>query len=581
MWWVIKLQLKTSKLYFAWNAFYSIYDGVDSVLLIYIGAKFISSVTDVAIKGSNPREVYKWLILSLILQILSLLLRNMQRIFEKRFQQTMELTVNQLMINKIYDLSQEQFENEVFNTKLALARDSVLSMWRIFSEISFATSSVIRFIGSIGAIVVVAPVIGLVIIITVIPVSLLKMKQNRAYESAYKKSEPYDRVAYRSRWMLIDPSSMSEIRLMNGFKYLLNTWRTNLKKSQDITFATDKKMIKIDLFTDIFEPLVAFVANLYFLRLLIAGGIGLDRFIFVRGLLDQAGNSATSIATSFERLHEMSINLRNFNEVYETPPAIPNGKMRAQRPLSIEFKNVSFAYPGTDVLVLEDISFVIVPGSKLALVGENGAGKSTLLKLLLRQYLPTKGQITINGIDIKDIEQESYYAALSNLSQDFLIVSHLTIKDNLLMGISDDVSDKEVSEITDMVGASSFIHKLPHKLDQRLDTSFDDGTVLSGGQMQRLGVARALLCGGDIMILDEPTSAIDAKAEYMIFNNIYKAHAHKTTLIVSHRFSTVRRAEKIIVMEDGKITEYGSHEELLKHGKLYKEMFEAQAEGYK
>jgi ATP-binding cassette subfamily B protein len=199
---------------------------------------------------------------------------------------------------------------------------------------------------------------------------------------------------------------------------------------------------------------------------------------------------------------------------------------------------------------------------------------------LLRQYLPTQGRITVNGVELQDVEQQSYYEAISNLSQDFLMISHLTIRDNLLLGVERNVSDKEIETATAMVGADGFIAKLAHQYKQRLDPSFSDGTGFSGGQSQRLGVARSILRDGDLMILDEPTSAIDAKAEYMIFNNIYKNHGEKTTLIVSHRFSTVRKADKIIVMENGKITEYGSHQELLRHGGLYKEMFETQAEGY-
>jgi ATP-binding cassette subfamily B protein len=214
-------------------------------------------------------------------------------------------------------------------------------------------------------------------------------------------------------------------------------------------------------------------------------------------------------------------------------------------------------------------------------VGENGAGKTTLIKLLLRQYAPSSGEILVNGIRIQDLQQDAYYRFISNLSQDFLMVNHLTIRDNLLMGLGHQSSDKDIQQALELAGADTIIKNLEHALEQRLDPSFADGTGLSGGQNQRLGVARALLRGGDLMILDEPTSAIDAKAEYSIFNNIYKYHGTRTTLIVSHRFSTVRKAEKIIVMDGGKITEYGSHKELIEYGGLYKEMFETQAEGYR
>ena len=265
-----------------------------------------------------------------------------------------------------------------------------------------------------------------------------------------------------------------------------------MKKSQDMVYENDKRLAKLDIATEAIQPLVSFGANVHFFWLLLAGSIGLDRFIFLRGMLEQAGSGASQLAGSVQRLHELSINLQNFSEIYDTLPAIPNGHVDVHRPLTIEFKNVSFAYPGADQLVLDDVSFLIAPGSKLALVGENGAGKTTLIKLLLRQYLPTKGTITINGADIRDINQESYYSAISNLSQEFLIVQHLSIKDNLVMGLNQEPSDEEIYKTTDLVEATEFIQKLSHKLNTRLDTSFDDGTNLSGGQKQRLGVARAL-----------------------------------------------------------------------------------------
>lgn len=579
--WITKLQWKTSRPYFGWGIFNSIVSGLRPIAQAYALAKLLASVSSAALQNGDSRSVYLWLLVLLAIELVNQFITNIDRVARNRFQQKMDLVTNEQFFIKMYELSQEQFDDEEFNTKLDRARDSLHQIWRLLDEISWVASSLISFIGSIAAILVVAPLIGAIIILTVVPIALLQVKQNKLREAVYKKIEPFDRVAYRSRWMLIDPSFMPEIRLMNAFKKMIASWRVNMKKSQDMIYVNDKRMVKFDVGAEAAQPLVSFGANVYFFRLLLAGTIGLDRFIFLRGMLEQASSGATQVANSVQRLHELSINLQNFSEIYDTPPAIPNGNVEVHRPLTIEFKNISFTYPGTNQSVINDVSFVIAPGSKLALVGENGAGKTTLIKLLLRQYLPTKGTITINGTDIRDIKQESYYSAISNLSQEFLIVQHLSIKDNLVMGLDSDPSDNEIYKITDLVDATEFMQKLPHKLNTRLDTSFDGGTNLSGGQKQRLGVARALLRNGDIMILDEPTSAIDAKAEYTIFNNIYKSHAGKTTLIVSHRFSTVRKADKIIVMEQGKITEYGSHEDLLKHGGLYKEMFEAQAEGYK
>jgi ATP-binding cassette, subfamily B, bacterial len=579
--WVMKLQFNSARLAFVLNSIYYLYDGLVSIVFAYISAKLITSVTEVALQGAEPNSVYIWFISLFGLSILTNILGSINRVVESRIEQKVEITTSEIYFKKMYSLSQEQFDDETFNVKLARGREGLMDLNRVTRELNWTMSSFVRFISAIIAITVVAPILGLIVTIVAIPVAAVGIKQNKIREKMYKDTESIDRISYRSRWLLVDPNSMPEVRLVNGFKSLVNSWKTNTVKTNDMYFETDKKLFKYDFVEDVAQPIIEVLANVYFFRLLLVGTIGLDRFIFLRGVLEQAGSSAISLANSVNRLHEMSINLGNFEEIYNTKPTIPDGKIIADAPLTIEFKNVSFTYPGTTESVLDNISMIIVPGSKLALVGENGAGKSTLIKLLLRQYLPTGGHILVNGTDIRDIKTESYYNALSILSQNFMTVQHLTIKENLLFGLNSNKADKEIYDALELVDAQKFVAKLPNKLNQRLDNSFDDGTDLSGGQIQRLGVARALLRKGDLMILDEPTSAIDAKGEFSIFNNIYKEHAGRTTLIVSHRFSTVRKADMIVVMNNKTIEEYGSHEDLMKYGGLYKEMFELQAEGYK
>ncbi|MCA9348776.1 ABC transporter ATP-binding protein [Candidatus Saccharibacteria bacterium] len=579
--WILKLQWRTSRLLIIWNTIYSLLIGVRPLFTAYVLAKLLAGVSQAALQGASPNQVYFWLAITLADELVFMTIANLNRLASTRYEQKIDLVLNEQFFLKMYELSQEQFDNQEFNTKLDRARDSLNQVWRILNEVSWTTSAMIGFVGSMLAILLVSPVVGVIILLTVIPIAILQIRQNKQREEVYKKIEPIDRVAFRSRWMLIDPNYMPEIRLMNAFKNMISSWKVNTKKYQSALYENDKKIAKFDAAVDSVQPIISFGANIYFFKLLLANTIGLDRFMFLRGMLSQASSGAIQTANSIQRLHQLTINLHNFSEVYETLPAIPDGNTTVKSPLTVEFRHVSFAYPGSTTKVLDDVSFLIVPGSKLAVVGENGAGKSTLIKLLLRQYLPTSGSIHVNGVDIREVKLKSYYAAISNLSQEFLMVQHMSVRENLVMGLDREPTTQAIYKTTDLVNATDFIQKLPHGLDSRLDPSFDDGTNLSGGQKQRLGVARALLRNGDIMILDEPTSAIDAKAEYAIFNNIYKSHADKTTLIVSHRFSTVRKADSIIVMENGRITEYGSHDELLKHDGLYKEMFEVQAEGYK
>ncbi len=580
IWWLLKEQLAVSRLFFAWKIIYSIYEGLSSLAVVYITAQLISSITKVAFAQGTSGEVYTWLAVLLVVEIFMKAMTLSSYLFEARYRQKVELRFNEMLMQKMYSLNQEQFEDEDFNTRLGRATDGLNSMQRTMDQLSWLISSLVRFVGAMAAIIIVSPLVGVAIVVLTVPSSLVRFKQNRMQEKVYKDVEPLERITYRTRWLLVDPQTMPEIRLINGFGNLLSHWKKNKESMDTQYFDLEKRSARLKILSDLSEPLLYFGSLVYFFRLLASGSLGLEQFLFMRGLLEQAINSAGAVAGSFEQLDEMFINVGNFADIMNAKPSIPNGNIKVSRPLTIEFKDVSFTYPSSKEQILHDISFQIVPGSKLALVGENGAGKSTLLKLLLRQYLPTSGTITVNGTDIADVEMKSYYAALSNLSQDFLIASHLTIEDNISFGL-DQVVDKDIKKSLELSGAWDFVEKLPNKTNQRLDTSFKDGTNLSGGQLQRIGVARALLRGGDVMILDEPTSAIDAKAEFEIFNNIYKEHAGRTTIIVSHRFSTVRKADAIIVMEGGTITEYGSHEELLKHKGLYKEMFEIQAEGYK
>ena len=546
----------------------------------YAVAQLITVVSSIALEQGPAEPAYLWLAVLLVITLVNELRSKIDRVVSNILGQRVFLATNELLFQKMYQLSQEQFDNQAFNTKLERSQFAITRIRHIIDVLSRSLSYAIGFLGSIIAISIIAPWVGLVIVFTLVPTLFFHLWQNKVHDALHKQIEPEKRIATRSALMLAHPSSMLEIRLVNAFKQLVTTWRTHQQKADDAINAKNKYLAKVGILTGVIQPLVGFAAGVYFLRLLINKGILLHEFIFLRSLLGETVNGAINTAEGISRLHEISIHLQNFNEVYEAAPAITNGQNIIKPPLRIEFKGVSFGYPNTDALVLKNISFKIISGSRLALVGENGAGKTTLIKLLLRQYLPTKGTILINGIDIKDIESENYYSLISNLNQEFFLADHLSIKDNLIMGLNRQVSDQEIYETTDLVHATSFLRELPHKLQTRLEPSFDDGTNLSVGQRQRLAIGRALLRHGDLMVLDEPTSAIDAKAEYAIFNNIFKTHLSKTILIVSHRFSTVRKADEILVMDKGVITERGSHQELMDSDGLYKEMFEIQSEGY-
>jgi ATP-binding cassette subfamily B protein len=281
--------------------------------------------------------------------------------------------------------------------------------------------------------------------------------------------------------------------------------------------------------------------------------------------------------------YENLLYCRHWNELMALPPVIAAAprphRFPDVRPPRIEFRGVSFAYPSGHV-ALRDVSFVIEPGESVALVGVNGAGKSTIVKLLCRFYDATEGVILVNGVDLRTLDLAHWYAHLGTLFQDF-VQYKLTVRDNVLLGDPSRVDEGAVVAAVEKAGARAFVEALPARYDQFLGTDFEDGEQLSGGQWQKLAIARAFYQAAPVLILDEPTSAIDAEAEAEIFDNLAAAYDDKTLILVSHRFSTVRNADRIIVIEEGTVVEAGSHDELVAGAGRYASMFAAQAAGYR
>lgn len=322
------------------------------------------------------------------------------------------------------------------------------------------------------------------------------------------------------------------------------------------------------------------------LQQFLAGVITLDRYFFMFGALFRIGSAMQNIFGTISRMQEPLLLAADFFAVIDRKQKYVDVPFPVQLTSSgapeIEFKHVSFTYPGQDKPVFNDLSFKIKAGEHVAIVGENGAGKSTLIKLLLRFYKPTGGQILIGGHDLQHVAIDSWYSRLATLFQEFNQYP-LTIRENIEIARPEYAGDEQrLMAAAKFSNVDQFVEKYEHGWESVLDNSFEKGVEPSGGQWQRVALARAFYRGASVLILDEPTAAIDAKAEYDIFNNIFNEYGGKTAIIVSHRFSTVRRADTIIVVDRGKIVERGSHQELMKRPDgLYNELFSKQAEGYK
>ncbi|MDP3121249.1 ABC transporter ATP-binding protein [Polynucleobacter sp.] len=582
--WAFRTALVPGRRFIVWQVFDAVIRGIEPIAQVFLAANFISELAKLISKeGGVESSAFFWLGLMAALTIFSIIFRRLNALVNSKYEFLLQLFVEQSLTEKVYALSQPQFDEELFNQKLSKAmmgKDSVIDILRKFLDI---ISSSFGFFISIITITVKAPIVGFVMIVALLPLLIVQIKINHRRDNDETQNDKDWRIMSRTGWVLTDPTRMPEIRLLGSYTKLIEIWKYHKERIFNKELQTTKVSVVSLSLAESVSLAGELFSNIWFLGMAISGALSLEAFLFLRGLLQQSTSSGNTLASTIQSVHKNFIEVKNLRVILESKPLILDGtvELPSSESLHIQFKNVCFHYPNEKKALLNNVSFDIKSDSRIALVGKNGAGKSTILKLLLRQYLPTSGQILINGRDIKTLEINSFYDRISTLMQNFSLIEHLSIAENIRLGTNKALSIDDIREASKKAGADNFINKLRHGYDQRMLNVYEDGSELSGGESQRISLARALVRQSDLLILDEPTSAIDAKGEMEFFNNVFDGHRGKATVIVSHRFSTVRTADIIIVLDEGAIIDFGSHAELMQRGGLYKEMFDIQAEGYK
>jgi ATP-binding cassette subfamily B protein len=315
------------------------------------------------------------------------------------------------------------------------------------------------------------------------------------------------------------------------------------------------------------------------------GELTIGQLTFLAGALAGSSTQIQLAFSTFTSIADHALYLSDLIEFFATKPKIRNRPVALPAPRAIsegiEFRNVSFSYTPHGRAVLKNVNLHIRPGERIALVGANGQGKTTLVKLMTHLYEPTSGQILLDGVDIREYDIEDLQRRIGVIFQDFVRYD-MTVRENIAVGDADQEHDESsLMESVRKSGASEVLNRLPDGLHQMLGRRFEDGVDLSGGEWQRLALARAHLRDADILILDEPTAAMDAIAEYELFGRFAELTKGKIAVLISHRFSTVRMADRIVVLEDGVIREQGTHDDLIAQGGSYANMFELQAASYR
>ncbi|MBV8114659.1 MAG: ABC transporter ATP-binding protein, partial [Silvibacterium sp.] len=315
------------------------------------------------------------------------------------------------------------------------------------------------------------------------------------------------------------------------------------------------------------------------------GAFTIGTLSFLTQSIINASNNISQIFSTLSSIADQALFLTDLLAFFEMRPTVTSrpDAIPAPRPMvrGFEFQNVSFRYPGTERLVLNRLNFHLEPGERIALIGQNGQGKTTIVKLITRLYDPTGGRVLLDGVDLREYDIEDLCREIGVIFQDFMRYE-MTARENIAVGRIEFLSDlSRIRSAAEKSLADGVIERLPRGYDQMLGRRFESGVDLSGGEWQKLALARAYLREAQVLILDEPTAALDARAEYQVFERFNELTVGKMALFISHRFSTVRMAERIIVLEDGAIAEEGSHDTLMAHGGRYAEMFELQASSYR
>ncbi len=499
------------------------------------------------------------------------------------FRYKLQNKINFDFYHKLSDLDIAQLEDPAIEDLITKAKDTMT--WRLPDSLrtfSYFTSHVASFFSSLIVLLPFGWHIALVVIIINLPFLYFRSKYGAIQWSIYGSGAPQVRKLWHLTWLLSTDNAIKEMKIFQTRGTLLAKLRSIQEYLYHLSAKPVARYTKLLIASDLVTGTILFCLTLWQLPLVLHGVLTIGSFTLLISMIDSLSSSVGAAAISFGDLYSDSLYIDHYFDVLNLGKIVKesNNPVIFKKIVSpkIEFRNVSFTYPN-GAKVLKNVSFIIKPKENVALVGENGAGKSTIIKLLCRFYDPTDGEILINDIDLKKLKLSNWYRFLGTLFQNF-VEYHLTVKENISLGKEGEPIDGEIENAAKLSGAANFIDNLPKKYGSILGREYEDGQELSAGQWQKLAIARAFYEQAPILILDEPTSAIDAEAEFAIFNNLTKEYKDKSLFLVSHRFSTVRNADKIMVLKDGEIIENGTHEELLKLKGKYAKMFNVQAKGY-
>jgi ATP-binding cassette subfamily B protein len=477
------------------------------------------------------------------------------------------------------------YEDPLFHDKLERARVQATDRLGMVQQLGRLVQQVITTVTLAASILLFSPWLLIVLVACVIPAFLGESHfAFLGYAQAFRQTPVKRQIDYL-RFLGASKDSAKELKLFGLSKFLTDRFQ---QLSDDIyiqNVSLAKRRLLASSLLSLLTTVGYYGAYAYVILETIQGKMSVGTLTFLTGAIAGASANLQMIFSTFSSIADQSLFLTDLLQFFAVKPTVfskPNA-LKAPRPIKIgiEFRDVSFSYPGGGRPILKNLNLFLKPDERIALIGENGEGKTTIVKLLTRLYDPTFGQVLLDGVDLREYDLEDYASNIAVIFQDFMRYD-MTAWENIAVG---QIGSRENLDKVELAAKKSLaegvIKKLPRGYDQMLGRRFETGVDLSGGEWQKVALARAYLRDAQILVLDEPTAALDARSEHEVFERFAELTKGKMALLISHRFSTVKMADRIIVLERGVIAEEGRHEQLMAHGGRYAEMFEMQAASYR
>jgi ATP-binding cassette, subfamily B, bacterial len=482
-------------------------------------------------------------------------------------------------------LDLEQYENPEFHDKLQRARRQTTGRVALIGQVLGMGQQLITLASLLVALIAWNPWLLAILVVAIVPSFLGETHYaGIGYSFMFQWTQQRRELDYL-RWVATDQAAAKEVKLFGLSDYFTDRFaRLADDYVRENRRIAAHRAISGGILTAI-STLAYYGAFGFIIAQTVLGAITLGTLTFLTGSFQRSRSLIQGVLLGTAGLYEQSLFLKDLFDFLAIEPGVSSkpGAMAIPRPIvsGFVFDNVGFRYPDQERWALRGVSFRIAPGERIALVGENGAGKTTMVKLLTRLYDPTEGRITLDGRDLRDYDLESLRQAVGVIFQDFFRYD-LTARENIAVGWIDAREDEpRIVDSAQKSLAADVVAALENRYDHVLGRRFEGGANLSGGEWQKVALARAYMRDAQLLVLDEPTAALDARAEYQVFQRFSELTHGRMAVLISHRFSTVRMADRILVLEHGAVLEDGSHDDLLALGGRYAELFNLQAAGYR